>query len=191
MKPKNPYKAVVIGASAGGLDALSRLLGAIPFGFKLPIMVVQHLSPHSDNYLAQHLDNLSKYTVKEAEEKESIKSHTVYIAPPNYHLMVEENFTLSLSVDEKVNYARPSLDVLFETAAFAYGKSLICIVLTGANNDGSKGALTIKKNGGLVIIQDPETAYVKTMPESVLSLLKPDYCISIEKMPEILMSLVK
>ncbi len=191
MKNKNQYKAVVIGASAGGLDALSRLLSGIPESFKLPVLIVQHLSPHSDNYLAQHLNNLSAYTVKEAEEKETISQHTAYIAPPNYHLLVEDNLTLSLSVSEKVNYARPSLDVLFETAAYAYGKGLICIVLTGANNDGSKGARTVKDFGGLVIVQDPDTAYVKTMPEAVIAIVKPDYILPIEKMPELLLNLVK
>ena len=154
------YKAIVIGSSAGGLNALRTILTMLDADFNLPIIIVQHISPHSDNYITQYLDKLCNIKVKEADEKEVIKGGTVYFAPPNFHLMVEENFTLSLSTDDRVNYARPSIDVLFETASFAYGNKLIGIILTGANYDGAKGLNFIKKNGGLAIVQDPKTAEV-------------------------------
>src|SRR5687768_2975113 len=118
------YRAIVIGVSSGGLSALKLLLPPLPRNLSMAILVVQHIGADSDGYWIQLLDKLCELHVKEAEEKESILPGTVYIAPPNYHLLVEHDHTLSLSVDEKVNYARPAIDVLFETAADAYGSSL-------------------------------------------------------------------
>ncbi|HNY06913.1 MAG TPA: chemotaxis protein CheB, partial [Bacteroidales bacterium] len=115
------HKVVVIGSSAGGMDALRILLAALPRTFALPILIVQHLSATSDSFLANYLNTQCQLRVKEADEKEKIFHGTVYLAPPNYHLLVEDDETLSLSVEEKVNYARPSIDVLFESAAYAFG----------------------------------------------------------------------
>ncbi|MCF8303542.1 MAG: chemotaxis protein CheB [Bacteroidales bacterium] len=180
------YKAVVIGSSAGGLDALRALLTRINRSFSLPIVIVQHLSPLSDNYLSNYLDNLSDLRVKEVEEKERIEPGIAYIAPPNYHVLIEENRTFALTVDEKVNYARPSVDVLFESAAYVYRSSLIGIVLTGANNDGSKGLKIIKQYGGLAIVQDPKTAYVDTMPRSAMETVKVDHVLNLEEIADFL-----
>lgn len=180
------YKAVVIGSSAGGLDALRTLLTGISKGFTMPIVIVQHLSPLSDNYLANYLDNLSAINVKEVEEKEKLQAGTAYIAPPNYHVLIEEDQTFSLSVDEKVNYARPAIDVLFESAAYVYRASLIGIVLTGANNDGSNGLEIISNYGGLTVVQDPDTAYVDTMPRAAMEMVKVDHVLSLEKIPDFL-----
>lgn len=163
-----PYKAIVIGSSAGGLQAAKTLLKGLKSTFRLPIIIAQHISPHSNNYMAQYLDSISAMHVKEADEKECIEKGHVYIAPPNFHLLIEENQTFSLTVDDKVNYARPSIDVLFETAAFAYKKSLIGIILTGANNDGAQGIRMIKAKGGYTIAQNPETAEVNVMPQSAI-----------------------
>ncbi len=165
--PKN-IKAVVIGTSAGGLQALKTLLPSLPATFPCPLMIVQHMSPHSDNYMVRMLDGLSAIRVKEADEKEPIVPGTAYIAPPDYHLLVEEDFTLSLSMEEKVNYSRPSIDVLFETAADAYGPYLLGIVLTGANADGADGLAYIKKKGGYIVVQQPADAESPAMPRAAI-----------------------
>lgn len=174
MKSKKTYEVILMGASAGGLDALSKILPVLPAGFPLPILIVQHISPHSDNYLSAHLNRMSGIEVKEAEEKETLRAGVAYIAPPNYHLLLEENNTLSLSTDEKVNYSRPSIDVLFESAAYAKGGNIIAVILTGANHDGSEGAKLIKNKGGYIIVEDPTTAHVPVMPDAVLKLITPD-----------------
>lgn len=160
---------VVIGSSAGGMEALTAIFGKLQEGFSIPIIVVQHISPNSDSYLATYLNNLSKIDVKEASEKEIIQKSTAYIAPPGYHLLIENNRTLSLSTDQRVNYARPSIDVLFETAAWVFREKTLAIVLTGANNDGAAGARIIEDFGGIVIVQSPETAHIRTMPEAALN----------------------
>ncbi len=166
-EPRN-IQAVVLGASAGGLYALKQLLPSLPANFPCPLMIVQHMSPHSDNYMVRMLNELSAITVKEADEKEAILPGTAYVAPPDYHLLVEDDFTLSLSVEEKVNYSRPSIDVLFETAADAYGPHLMGIVLTGANADGARGLAYIKKKGGFAVVQQPEDAESMAMPAAAI-----------------------
>ncbi len=166
-------KVVVVGASAGGLHALKKLLPALPAAFPCPVLVVQHMSPQSDNYMTRMLNDLSPLTIKEADEKESIMPGTVYIAPPDYHLLVEADFTLSLSMEEKVNYSRPSIDVLFETAADVYGTHLLGIILTGANSDGANGLLTVKKKGGYTIVQHPDDAESPAMPKAAIERANP------------------
>lgn len=174
------YKAIVIGVSAGGFTALRKLIPMLPKDFSLPILIVQHISPTSDSYIPVFLNKISDVTVKEADEKEAILSGFVYLAPPNYHMLVEEDRTLSLSNESKVNYSRPSVDVLFETASYAYGNELIGIVLTGANNDGAKGLLTIKNAGGYCIVQEPSEAEADAMPLSAIDKAKPQKVLSIE-----------
>lgn len=162
------YRAIVIGSSTGGMEALRIILGVLPKSFPVPILVAQHISPHSDNYLATFLNNICQVTVKEAEEKEQALPGYVYLAPPNYHLLVETNGFMSLSVEERVSYARPSIDVLFESAAEAYNRGLIGIILTGANSDGSQGLKRIKECLGLTIVQDPQTAQAEAMPRAAI-----------------------
>jgi len=183
------YKVIVIGSSAGGMDALLILLKALPKTFALPILIVQHLSPTSDSFLANYLNTQCQLRVKEADEKEKIFHGTVYLAPPNYHLLVEDDASLSLSVEEKVNYARPSIDVLFESAAYAFGKGVIGIVLTGANTDGSRGLSIIKQFGGIAIVQDPDGASVDTMPRAAIAATKVDYILPLEKISDLLMEI--
>ena len=175
------YKAVVIGVSAGGINALKVIFTNISENFKLPVIVVQHLHAHSDTFLANYLNSLSHLHIKEAEDKEQICAGTAYIAPANYHLLIEEDRTLSLNTDERVNYSRPSVDVLFNSAADVYGSKLIGIVLTGANDDGVTGMKRIKKYGGLTIVQDPKNAEVDYMPRSVLKEVPVDYVLTLEK----------
>ena len=172
---RSTYRAVVIGASAGGWNALKTILGVLPEGFPLAIMVVMHRHPHSDDYLEKSLDNDCAVRVKQADEKESIMGGTVYFAPPNYHLLIEDVHTLSLCVAQAVNYARPSIDVLFESAAYVYGDTLTGLVLTGANNDGARGLRKIKDMGGLVLVQDPETAEATAMPRAAIAAADPDF----------------
>lgn len=176
----------MIGSSAGGLNALKILFKGLESSFNLPVVIVQHISPDSDNYLIHILNDLKKLKVKEADEKESPMPGVAYIAPPNYHLLVEPDRTFTLTVDERVNYARPSIDVLFETAAEAWREGLIGIILTGANNDGSKGLKRIKELGGMVIVQDPETAEVDSMPLAAINAVEVDHIVPLENIADLL-----
>ncbi len=185
------YEAIVIGVSSGGMKALKFIFSTLPAWFPTPIIIVQHVSAHSDNEWIELLNEKSNLNVKEADEKEKIASGNVYIAPANYHLLIEKDKTFSLTIDERVNFARPSIDVLFESAAEAYKDKLIGIVLTGSNNDGTKGIKRIKECGGLAIIQDPETAESFTMPASAIAAIEPDYILSLEKILELLIKITQ
>ena len=162
------FQAIVIGASAGGLYALITLFEQLPADYSIPVMVVQHRSKDQKDLLEQVLQHKCKITIKQADEKEDIKSGFVYIAPPGYHLLVEQDQTFSLSSDEHVSFSKPSVDVLFESASEVYGKKLVGIVLTGANNDGAAGIATIKKYGGLTIAQFPSEAQYPFMPQAAI-----------------------
>jgi len=183
------YEAIVIGVSSGGMNALNYIFSTLPADFSIPIIIVQHVSARSDNEWINLLNDKSNLTIKEADEKEKIETGKVYIAPANYHLLIEEDRTFSLTIDERVNFARPSIDVLFESAAEAYKNKLIGIVLTGSNNDGAKGIKRIKECGGLAIIQDPETAESPTMPASAIAVIQPDYILPLEKIIEMLIKI--
>jgi two-component system chemotaxis response regulator CheB len=163
-------EAVVIGASAGALEALSVLLPALPAAFNLPVIVVVHVPPDRRSMLAELLQQRCRILVREAEDKEAISRGTAYLAPPDYHLLVELDKSFALSSDEPVHFSRPSIDVLFESAADAYGSALIAIVLTGANADGAKGMGAVAAAGGTAIVQNPESAFAAAMPESALEL---------------------
>jgi len=162
------YEAIVIGASTGGIKALQELLFPLQVDFRLPILIVQHRRPGSEDLVAFALNESCSLKVKEAEQNELMEPGHAYIAPANYHLLVEYDKTLSLSIDAKVCYSRPSIDVLFESAADVFNSALIGIVLTGANHDGTAGLRKIKDYGGLTIAQDPATAEMKEMPSSAI-----------------------
>jgi two-component system chemotaxis response regulator CheB len=162
------YEAIVIGTSAGGLKALQELLAPLPGNFALPILIVQHRPPTANDFLTFSLNEACHLTVKEAEEKEPIKPGFVYIAPADYHLLVEPGKTVALSIDPKVCYSRPSIDLLFETASEVYRSRLIGIILTGANHDGTAGLKKIKEKRGLTIAQNPATADSDLMPLSAI-----------------------
>jgi two-component system, chemotaxis family, protein-glutamate methylesterase/glutaminase len=169
------YEAVVIGVSAGGVDALRTILPCLPGQFPVPVIVVQHRGPGGDDFFVRYLDRLCTIRVKEAEEKEVATSGTIYLAPADYHLLVEDDRTFSLSLENRVRFARPSIDVLFESAADVYGSRLIGIILTGANNDGSHGLAVIKRRGGLTVVQDPAAAEAEAMPRSALESTEVDF----------------
>lgn len=189
MNPEAPYQAIVLGASAGGMALVNRLVSALPADFSMPMLIVQHIPDSSDGAWAQLLNGRSKVSVKEADEKERIRKGTVYLAPANYHLLLEPDLTLTLTVDERVNYARPSIDVLFETAAESCRDRLIGIVCTGGNSDGAKGLLQIKKCGGLTVVQDPKTAEAPSMPLAAIKVVEPHYVLSPEGITEFLINI--
>jgi two-component system chemotaxis response regulator CheB len=162
-------EAVVIGGSAGAVSALSHLLPPLPPGYPLPILIVVHLPAEKQNSIAQLFQTTCRMTVKEAEDKEPILRGTIYFAPPDYHLLVEQDRFLSLSRDEPVNFSRPSIDVLFESAADAYRRALLAVVLTGANHDGARGVLAVCQAGGVAIVQSPESAEARIMPNAALA----------------------
>ncbi|MDD2540436.1 MAG: chemotaxis protein CheB [Desulfuromonadaceae bacterium] len=185
------FKAVVIGVSTGGVAALKFILGALAPDFPIPVLVVTHITPDSDDSLAVLLDTLSAIRIKEADEMETITSGTVYLAPANYHLLVEREHRLALSIDPPVNFARPSVDVLFESAAEVYGPALIGVIMTGAGNDGSNGLLKIKNRGGITIVQDPADAEMDDMPRNALQLVKVDHVVSLKEIPTLLTRLIQ
>ncbi len=162
-------EAVVIGASAGALEALSVILPSLPAEFRLPVMVVVHVPPNRRSMLADLFRAKCQIPVQEADDKEPISPGTIYFAPPDYHLLIEVDKSLSLSSDEPVLFSRPSIDVLFETAADAYGPALIGIVLTGANHDGAHGLTAIVEAGGIGLVQSPVGAFAATMPEAAIA----------------------
>jgi two-component system chemotaxis response regulator CheB len=166
-------RAIVVGASAGALDALSTILPRLPASFSLPVIVVVHVPPDKQSLLAELFRAKCSVNVKEAEDKEPIRPGTIYFAPPDYHVLVETNGILSLSSEEPVMFSRPSIDVLFESAADSYGPGLIAIVLTGANNDGAMGAKAVMDAGGKIIVQDPEEAFASAMPLAAIA-MNPD-----------------
>lgn len=172
---KERNSIVVIGASAGGVDAIGRLLERLPEHFPCPIAAVQHLHKSSKGYCIELLDKNTGLTVKEGEDKEQCRSGFVYLAPPDYHMLLERDDTLSLSVDERVNYARPSIDILFESAALSREGGLIAVLLSGANEDGAAGLRIVRSRGGMVLIQDPASAEAAAMPEAALRAVTADF----------------
>ncbi len=185
----NKFSAIVIGASAGGFEAIQLILSTLPKYFSMPIIIALHRYPRNNTFIYEYLNQKTPLFVKEASLCEDIKPGCIYFAPPNYHLLIELNKKLSLSVDEKVNYSRPSIDVLFETAAEAYRNKLIGILLTGANKDGAEGLKKIKSMGGLTLVQNPNTAQAKEMPQSAINLFEVDYILNLDKISDFLLQL--
>ena len=164
----NRVALVAMGASWGGLHAVETVLGALPADFGAPVVIAQHRqSSSNDNILVRLLDARCALTVCEAEDKQELDPGTVIVAPPDYHLLVETG-SVALSVDAPLNFSRPSIDILFSSAADAYGDRVAGVVLTGANADGALGLSQIAERGGTAIVQDPETAERREMPEAAL-----------------------
>jgi two-component system chemotaxis response regulator CheB len=177
------YELIVIGTSWGGLEALSRLLDGLPDDVHQPIVVAQHRSVESEGgVLGQLLQHHTRRVVTDPDDKTPLERDHVYLGPPDYHLLVE-NGHLALSTDAPVQFARPSIDVLFQSAADAYGLRTIGIVLTGANADGAQGLARIKARGGVAIVQDPSTSQKRTMPDAALAATAADAVLPLDEIP--------
>jgi two-component system chemotaxis response regulator CheB len=183
-----PYSIVAMGTSWGGLSALTKLLGELPEEFPIPIVVVQHRSKDSDRLLAQLLGDATPLKVCEVDDKDALCAGTVHIAPANYHILVESGY-LSLSTEEPVRYSRPSIDVMFASAADTYRSETIGVILTGANEDGARGLSHIVKRGGHALIQDPKTAEIRIMPEAALHSVPTAEVVKLDKLAPRLLEL--
>lgn len=185
------YDAIAIGVSAGGLYALTHILEALPAGFPLPVIVVQHRAKDERFLLEEVLQTKCNVLIKQADEKEAIQPGVVYLAPPDYHLLVEKDKTFSLSFDEPVNYSRPSIDVLFETAADVFRNKLLGIILTGANKDGAMGMKYIEKRGGTTIAQQPQTADYPEMPKAAIKTGSVQHVMNLDEIRNFLLGCMK
>jgi len=174
--------AIVIGASSGGVDAVGMLLAALPSRFRTPVVIVLHLLATAESLLVPVLAARCARPVREAADKEPIEAGVVYVAPPGYHLLVEPDLTFALSIDAPVNFCRPSIDVMFESAAYAWRERLLGIVLTGANADGAEGLAAIRRFGGRAWVQDPESAVAPAMPAAAIARAGADRVLSLEAM---------
>ena len=182
-------EAVVIGASAGGVQALSALSAALPADLRVPCFVVIHLPRERPSLLPEIFSTHCKRPVEEAQDKEPVQAGTVYVAPPDYHLLLDRGPTLALSTDELVHYSRPSIDVLFESAADVYGKGLLGIILTGWNQDGADGLDAVHRAGGLTIVQNPDTAEAPVMPQAALARTPVHHILNLEEIAALLAAL--
>jgi two-component system chemotaxis response regulator CheB len=184
------FEIVVIGCSMGGMNALEAILGVLPDDFALPIAIVQHRYRTSNEGLPSFLRRRTKLSVVDALDKQWLKPGHVYLAPADYHLLVSPG-ELHLSVDDAVAYSRPSVDVLFDSAAEAYGSGVVAVVLTGANADGARGAAKVKKNGGFVVVQDPKSAEAPSMPEAAIAAARVDRILRLERIGPFLVELCR
>ena len=182
-------EAIVIGASAGGVDALSVLLPALPRGLRASVFIVLHLPRERPSLLAEIFAPMCALQVKEAEDKMRAEPGTVYFAPPDYHLLLDKGPQLALSIDELVHFSRPSIDVLFESAADIYAEHLMGIILTGANEDGAAGLAAIHRSGGVTIVQEPQSAQVPLMTLSALKRTPADFVLSLDQIAGLLRTL--
>ncbi|NML18709.1 chemotaxis protein CheB [Azohydromonas caseinilytica] len=180
--PRRDAEAVAIGASAGGVQALRELLGALPADFTPALLVVLHLPSGRETRLAELLGAVCALPVAEALDGQPVHGGTVTLAPPDYHLLVEPDRTLSLSVDDPVLFSRPAIDPLFESAAAAFGARLLALLLTGASTDGSAGLAAVRRHGGQAWVEDPATACVPTMPAAALGHAGADAVLTLDEM---------
>jgi two-component system, chemotaxis family, protein-glutamate methylesterase/glutaminase len=182
---------LAIGASFGGLEALLALLPALGRQTAFPVTVVIHLLPEGPHTFPAMLAGHLEIPIHEAESGEPLLAANIYTAPPNYHLCVEDDKTLSLSIEEKVNYARPSIDVLFSSVAHAFGRNAWGILLTGANADGAEGLRQIHEAGGITMVQDPAEAQAPAMPQAALKLFRPDFVGNLNEIASVLRALTR
>ncbi len=182
----NDFKAVVIGGSAGSFSVVTKILSQLRPDFKLPVIICLHRLKHIRSGLVEGLNLKSKLQVIEPCDKEKLLPGKVYLAPSNYHMFIEYDNTISLSIEEPLNHSRPSIDHTFFSSAYAYRNKLLGIILTGANKDGAKGMKSIHDKGGFTIVQDPITCEVDTMPKSALREFEPNLILAPEKIIEYL-----
>jgi two-component system chemotaxis response regulator CheB len=182
-------EAVVIGASAGGVEALGMILPALPATFRPSLLIVLHLPRERPSLLVEIYEKRCALPIREADDKEPIEPGTIYFAPPDYHMLVERNRQIALSTEEPVHYSRPSVDVLFESAADVYGTQLLGVILTGANEDGAAGLHAIHRAGGVTVVQQPDSAKVPLMIVSALQRNPADFILSLPEIAELLIGL--
>ncbi|KQV42908.1 MULTISPECIES: chemotaxis protein CheB [unclassified Duganella] len=182
-------EAVVIGASAGGVNALLQMLPALPRGYRLPIVVVLHVKSGRQNQLVEVFQQKVALPVREAGDKEDVIPGTLYFAPAGYHLLLENDRSFSLSCDAPLHFTRPAIDITMETAADAYGAGLAGVLLTGANEDGAAGMAAIGRAGGLTVVQDPNEAEIATMPQEAINARAPDLVLPLEQIKQLLLML--
>ena len=182
------FEFVVIGTSLGGLSALQTILGNLPADFFVPIAIVQHRHKNSGGTLLELLQEHSLLPIKEVEDKDEVLPGKVYLAPADYHILIEAGY-FALSTDEPVSYARPSIDVLFESAADIYAEQVIGVILTGANEDGTQGLKKITARGGMAIVQEPTTAECSIMPAAAISAVKVDGILPLSEIAQLLVTL--
>jgi len=178
--------ALVVGASAGAIDALNQLLPAVPEDARIPVIVVVHLPPNRRSLLPEVFASRCSARVREPEDKQPITAGSIWCAPSNYHLLLEADRSFAFSTDLPVNFSRPSIDVLFESAADVFGQRLCCVVLTGANDDGARGASMIRERGGLVIVQNPDSAEAKEMPNAAIARANPQIVATLPEIAELI-----
>lgn len=184
-------EAVVIGASAGGIDALLVLLQPLQAPLAVPVIVVLHLPDDHESRLAEVFGHRLRVPVEEARPHGPVRAGAVYVAPPGYHLLVEADRSFSLSCDAPVLFSRPSIDVLFESCAEAWGRGLVGMVLTGANEDGAQGLAAIKAQGGLAAVQDPAEAAHPVMPEAAMRAAQPQFVLPLAGLRSLLQTVVR
>ncbi len=185
------YKAIVIGGSAGSFPVVTKFLSALPKNFPLPIFLCLHRLKHVRHGFVEALNIKSGIQVEEPEDKAHIKGGRAYLAPANYHMLVELGNSIALSTDEMVKYSRPSIDITFDTTSYVYREKLIAIMFSGANSDGAEGLACVKRRGGLTIVQDPEEATIKTMPEAAIRSASPDKILKTEEIIKLILTLAK
>ncbi|MCJ8209072.1 chemotaxis protein CheB [Mucilaginibacter sp. RS28] len=186
---RDEEKLVVIGGSAGSLPVIMFILQHLKPTLRIPVVVVLHRKSDSDSSLSTLMAHRAKLVVKEADDKDPIIPGMIYLAPPDYHLLVERDKHFSLDDSEKINYSRPSIDVTFESAAEAYGKGTVGILLSGANADGVDGLQVIQEHGGIIAVQDPSSAQVPYMPQAAVNQLKVERILGIQDIPGFIDSL--
>ena len=183
---ENKIDIILIGGSAGSLEAILQILPKLTTEFSIPIVIILHRKTDNDNTLLELLTSRTQFNVREVEEKEVPENACLYIAPADYHILFEEDRSFSVDDSEKVNYSRPSIDVAFQSAASVYKDRLLGILLSGANNDGVMGLQSIKDNGGKIMIQDPFNAEMPVMPLAALDQVQPDYLLADNLMADVI-----
>ena len=179
-----PTKAVVIGGSAGSFQVVIRILELFRPNLPIPVFLCLHRLKQVRKGFEETLNYNASLPVREPLDKENIRPGKIYLAPSNYHLLIEKDLTVALSAEHPVHHSRPSIDVCFSAAADVYGEGLLAILLSGANQDGTQGVAAVKKNRGAVVIQDPEDCEISTMCESAIKLTKPDQILSVSNIIE-------
>lgn len=183
-------EAVVIGGSAGVLDVLRLILAALPQDLRVPVIIVVHLPARAPTALHESLASVNATPMQQVDDKEPLRAGRVYFAVPDYHLLIERDRCVALSLDEPVLYSRPSIDVLFQSASETYGAALMSILLTGASADGAEGSLAVHRAGGVTVVQDPATCEARAMPLAALDLFTPDFVLESERIAALVARLV-